>query len=77
MVDGGIEVVSTPGPSRGGRRITKGTKVREHEKGAGVSAGGDLRSRGPRRPVGCPRSAPNKELFVVGDGKREPGIEHG
>ena len=33
---GGIKAVSTPGPSMAGRRITKGTKVRKHEK-VGIS----------------------------------------
>jgi hypothetical protein len=32
---GGGEAISTAGPSRGGRRITKDTKVREHASGRG------------------------------------------
>ena len=39
-------MVSTPGPSKGGRRITKGTKVRERERGGHQRGwhhrGGDL-----------------------------------
>ncbi len=52
-------MVSTPGPSRGGRRITKGTKVREHERG-GHQRGGDLQlvdggDRGGIEVVSTPR----------------------
>ncbi len=37
----------------------------ENTKGGGDQRGGDLRSRGRRRPFGCARPAPNEELFVV------------
>ena len=59
-------MVSTPGPSKAedeSRRVRK----YENTKGGGVSVVGmgeeTWRSRGRRRPSGCPRPAPNKQLL--------------
>ena len=52
-------MVSTPGPLRGGRRITKGTKVREHERGGhqrGWHGGGDLAVAGTAATLRVPET---------------------
>ena len=44
----------------------------QHTVTRGPGSGGDLRSRGRRRPFGCPRPAPNMQR----DGCRPPGSQH-
>ena len=57
------------GPSKAEDESRRARKY-ENTKGEGISEGGigeeTWRSRARRRPSGCPRPAPNKELLVMG-----------